>query len=215
MNQNRNITNVTMAMCEGFRDYKEQIWELEERIDTLEDNISDSWMFDDEEIEGFKQEKEELEIKLNELKSKQKEEYLNELKDLPPETDKRDFEGFRTDETDPPFWSSFIPGNKDRDYMMNKYGYTLSYIAEVTPDEYLMLCGKYAWKRIYTDVKQIEDSMGEEDLKNIHEMAELMKQGQKFGLPYVDILKSGQEGRHRALAAKEAGIKTIPCLIIA
>lgn len=106
-------------------------------------------------------------------------------------------------------------GNKDREYMMNKYGYTLAYIAEITPDEYLLLCGKYAWKNIYTDVKQITDMLSEKDWKDIHEIAELMKQGQKFGLPYVDILQQGQEGRHRALAAKEAGIKTIPCLIIA
>ena len=106
-------------------------------------------------------------------------------------------------------------GNKNRDYMMKKYGYTLAYIAEVTPDEYLLLCGKYAWKNIFTSVEQIENDMRDYDWKNIHEMAELMKQGQKFGLPYVDVLNQGQEGRHRALAAKEAGIKTIPCLIIA
>lgn len=98
---------------------------------------------------------------------------------------------------------------------MNKYNYILAYIAEVTPDEYLLLCGKYAWRNQFTSVEEITNQLSEKDWKDIHEMAELMKQGQKFGLPYVDILKCGQEGRHRALAAKEAGIKTIPCLILA
>lgn len=215
MNQNRNITNITMAMCENFRDYNEQIWEIEERIDDINDIIDNGDYWDEEELDELETERNELEVKLNELKKKQNQEYQSELADLPPETDKRDFEGFKTDETDPPYWSSFIPGNKDRDYMMNKYGYTLSYIAEITPDEYLMLCGKYAWKHQYTSVEEITKQLGPKDWGSIKEMAELMKQGQKFGLPYVDILKSGQEGRHRALAAKEAGIQTIPCLIIA
>lgn len=106
-------------------------------------------------------------------------------------------------------------GNKDREYVMKKNGYTLAYIAEITPEEYLLLCGKYGWGNIYTDIEEIKKQMSDRDWKNINEMAELMKQGHKFGLPYVDILRQGQEGRHRALAAEVAGIKTIPCLIIA
>ena len=32
-------------------------------------------------------------------------------------------------------------------------------------------------------------------------------------MPVLNVKKQGQEGRHRAFAAKEVGIKTIPVLI--
>lgn len=101
--------NKLKDLLEDFRDYNNDIWELENRLDDIESDLQDDWQFDEEELEDLRDEKAELEEKLNELKSIQKEEYLNELKDLPPETDKRDFEGFRTDETDPPYWSMWIP----------------------------------------------------------------------------------------------------------
>lgn len=97
------------TLLEDFRDYNNDIWELEDKLDTINDNLENEWQWEEDEIEEFKQEKAELEEQLNELKSKQRAEYEKELADLPPETDKRDFEGFRTDETDPRFWSYYIP----------------------------------------------------------------------------------------------------------
>lgn len=102
---NKSLNN----LLENFRDYNEEIWELEDRLEDINIDLDDDWRFDEEELEEIKKEKQVVEAQLNNLKSKQRGEYENELKDLPPETDKRDFEGFRTDETDPSYWSAFIP----------------------------------------------------------------------------------------------------------
>lgn len=97
------------SLLENFRDYNYRIWETEDKIDDITTMIDDEEYWDDEELNELIREREELGNKLDELKSKQKEEYEQELADLPPETDKRDFEGFRTDETDPRYWSDYIP----------------------------------------------------------------------------------------------------------
>ena len=44
----------------------------------------------------------------------------------------------------------------------------------------------------------------EEDWNKVNKYADLMKQGTKFPTPYLDYVNLGQEGRHRALAFKQA-----------
>lgn len=204
-------------LLESYRDYTDDIDILEMDIEDLYDNLNYAKSYDDEEeIEYYEEEIAKKEKELEELKAKWQKEYDDFKKTLPPETNKTDFPNFNLTETDPSFWESFIPGHKDRDYLMKKYGYTLAYIAEVTPEQYLQLCSKYGWnkEREYS-LDNIIKGLPEKDTSYLDTMTKAMERGEKFDLPFIDVLKNSQEGRHRALAAMKAGIKTIPCLILA
>lgn len=79
----------------------------------------------------------------------------------------------------------------------------------MTPDEYMDRCAKEIFKT------PIEDSYdGMEEKEAVHKYAEMMKNGTKFDMPYMDVKNLQQEGRHRALAAKELGIDKIPVLYL-
>ncbi len=205
---------------ENFRDYDSEISKLEDElynlitsvdmfspdIDILNYEFNDN--FYDEDIQKGKQ----LQQRIKKLYDLQKAEYNQEIKDLPPETSKTDFEGFDITKTDPPFDEQMIKGSKDRDYIMKKYGFTDVYIAEMTPDEYLLLCGKYGWGKQFDNVDDIYNN-GATDKTKVKEYVERFKNGEKAPMPVLNVYKQGQEGRHRAFAAKLAGIKTIPVLI--
>lgn len=203
-------------IIESFRSYDKELSDIEDKLYDLKDELE---MLDPElDKEWYNETKSEIDLlqsKYNEVKSRQDKEYQELLPTLPKETTKTNFPGFDITETDPPYWSQFIPGNKDRDYMMNKDGYSLAYIAELTPEEYLELCSLYGWgeEREYS-LDSIRRGLVR-DGDYISNMADSMKSGTRFKLPFIDIKKHGQEGRHRALAAIEAGIETIPCLILA
>ena len=200
---------------ESYRDYDYDIDRLEGRLYKLHDLLDDTWDEDVEEKEDLQRQIDEVEKELQALKDQQQKEYNAMLKNLPPPTNKKIFPGFDITETDPPYWSQFIPGNKDRDYIMENDKYTLAYIAEVTPEQYLELCSKHGWgKEIPYSLDNIINRLPDRDMSYLEEMVQALKDGAVFKLPYVDLKRHGQEGRHRALAAYYAGIKTIPCLII-
>ena len=207
---------------EGFRDIDRDIEELEDElydlISSVEvynniDNILDYEFSEEDFYEEDIQKGHELQQEIKELYQKRKEEYLNEIKDLPKETTKTEFEGFDITETDPPFPSYMMKGSKDREYYMNKYGYDEVYIAEMTPEEYLLLCGKYGWKSNFTDIETIYNNSGT-NKELVHEYAQMFREGKKAPIPVLDLKKLTQEGRHRAFACIEVGIKTIPVLIM-
>ena len=104
-----------------------------------------------------------------------------------------------------------LEGSPDREYYMKKKGFTDVYIAEMTPEEYLLLCGKYGWKNTFTNIDDIIKYTPEKNL--IHKYADMFRQGYKAPMPVLNVKYLTQEGRHRALAAMEVGIKTIPVLI--
>ena len=215
-----NIIDYTAKLLEDFRDYDNLIDEISsEMFDILqaydyscdwnemgELTLTDVDMTDEDKDLFF-----ELQTKLNDLEYRKKIEYENEVSNLPPETSKTNFEGFDITKTDPSYDEYFIKGNKDRDYVLNKGGYTDAYIAEMTPEEYLKLCGKYGWQHIYDDIDEIIKYTPEKHL--IDEYAEMFKQGKKAPMPVLDINHRSQEGRHRALACIKAGIKIMPVLI--
>lgn len=215
-----NIIDYTAKLLEDFRDYDNLIDEISnEMFDILqaydyscdwnkmgELTLTDVDMTDEDKDLFF-----ELQTKLNDLEYHKKIEYENEVSNLPPETTKTNFEGFDITKTDPSYDEYFIKGNKDRDYVLNKGGYTDAYIAEMTPEEYLKLCGKYGWKHIYNDIDEIIKNTPEKYL--IDKYAEMFKQGKRAPMPVLDINHRGQEGRHRALACIKVGIKTMPVLI--
>jgi hypothetical protein len=83
----------------------------------------------------------------------------------------------------------------------------------MTPDEYL----RQAWEA--TDGKlggTYESWLASNKLTDAAraKYVQAMKDGDEFPLPYIDKYKGSQDGRNRALAAKEAGIEEIPVGII-
>lgn len=65
----------------------------------------------------------------------------------------------------------------------------------------------------------IHDVLISEELRGVlpslvDEYAEQMKAGKKFPLPVLDYKRGDQEGRHRILAAKQAGETRVPILIV-
>lgn len=85
-------------------------------------------------------------------------------------------------------------------------------IVEMTPDEYM----ERAYRQIFK--KPSENGARFSNFNSVNEdvvkYAEAMRNGDKFPLPYLDFTNAGQEGRHRALAAKMAGIDKIPVVVI-
>ena len=172
------------------------------------DYICDEEEFYEDDIMKVK----DLQKEISNLKQKRENEYNQEIQELPPKTTKTNFECFDITKTDPPFDAYMLEGSPDRDYYMKKYGYKDVYIAEMTPDEYLLLCGKYGWKNRFTDVDTIYNTSGT-NKELVQEYAERMKNGEKAPMPVINVKNMGQEGRHRAFAAKFIGLKTIPVLI--
>ena len=221
MTKQEKLIEAYIRLNEAFRDYDDSIEDLEGELydlihsvdtnilwDEIYNYVCDEEVFYEDDIQRIK----ELQKQIKELKTKREQEYNNEIKDLPPRTTKTNFEGFDITETDPPFDAYMLEGSPDRDYYMRKYGYKDVYIAEMTPDEYLLLCGKYGWKHRFTDVDTIYNTSGT-NKELVQEYAERMKNGEKAPMPVINVKNRGQEGRHRAFAAKIAGIKTIPVLI--
>lgn len=215
------LTEAYIKLSEEFRDYDDEINEIEEELYDLIDSVDrynsvtnlleyefDDNIYYDEDIKRGK----ELQNKLKQLYADRESEYNKEIKDLPPKTNKKDFVGFDITKTDPPYDAYMLEGSKDREYFMNKEGFSDVYIAEMTPDEYLLLCGKYGWKDRFTDVDTIYNTTGT-DKEKVKEYVEKFKNGEKAPMPVLNVKKQGQEGRHRAFAAKEVGIETIPVLI--
>ena len=206
---------------EAFRDYDDNIGEVEDELYDLItsvdsfNNISDilTYEFDENEFyeDDIKRGKA-LQQRLKMLYEKKKKEYDEEIKQLPPKTTKTNFEGFDITKTDPPYDEQMLEGSPDRDYLMKKNGFTNVYIAEMTPDDYLLLCGKYGWGKTFNSVEDIYNSSGV-DKNKVNEYVTKFKNGEKAPMPVLNVLKQGQEGRHRVFAAKLVGIETIPVLI--
>jgi len=72
-------------------------------------------------------------------------------------------------------------------------------LSYMTSDEYINKCIYDIFKSNYD--KTVTNSI---NWDKVDEYAELMKQGTKFPTPYLDYVNAGQEGRHRALAFKQA-----------
>ena len=85
-------------------------------------------------------------------------------------------------------------------------------VVEMTPDEYI----ERTYRQIFKKPTERADAFLEvpQHREDIAKYAEAMRDGDKFPLPYLDYVAGQQEGRHRAFAAKEAGIDKIPVVII-
>jgi hypothetical protein len=82
-------------------------------------------------------------------------------------------------------------------------------IETMTPDEYMAECAKGQHSTIMQEERTI-------DRNKVDKYAKLMQSGEKFPMPVIEHGKYGmiQEGRHRALAAKQIGVKNIPVMVV-
>ena len=122
---------------------------------------------------------------------------------LPRESTKDSYECFNLDTNE--YHQDYL---ENIDYAKSK-GYNGAFIAEMSPDEYMDRCSKEIFK---DPIEDVYDGMEKKD--NVNKYADMMKSGTKFDMPYIDTLNKNQEGRHRALAAKQLGIKSIPVLYL-
>lgn len=72
-----------------------------------------------------------------------------------------------------------------------------SNIEYMTADEYIERCADDIFDMT------VEQTMSPVDWGNVRKYAKLMKEGNKFSIPYLDLVYKQQEGRHRVLAFKE------------
>ena len=113
-----------------------------------------------------------------------------------------------------------------KDYFKEVKGYD-SKIELMSPDEYINKCVQGFYEREASDKtfdqykEEIIDfrrmSVDEKDVNLIEKYKQMWINGQNPPMLYIEYGNNnfyGQEGMHRALAAKDLGIKLIPVLII-
>lgn len=86
----------------------------------------------------------------------------------------------------------------------------------MTPDEYMDKVFWLFWQKSseFSMARPTRETALSTTPSIVSEYAKLMKKGTKFPIPYLDYVGFEQEGRHRAMAAKEAGIEQIPVLMV-
>jgi len=113
---------------------------------------------------------------------------------------------FHADTTEMPFYDDMM---KNPEYFARKKGLK-SRLVQMSPDEYIDTVSKN--KNISP-----EELLQTRDKALIDEYSKLMKKGHKFPILTLDYSKHkqvSQEGLHRSFAAKRAGIKKVPVLIV-
>ena len=111
-----------------------------------------------------------------------------------------------TTKTGMSYYDDFL-NKKDHDYKKLAKGLQ-GEIVMMSPDDYITRLGKDIFhcsrERVLSGV----------NWENVKEYAAKMASGTKFDLPMLDLDRETQEGRHRALAAAELGVKQIPILVV-
>ena len=136
--------------------------------------------------------------RLRDIKKKAHDEQIKSVNfDKPVKASSDDYEGFTTKTT----------GTGYDEYLNGKQ--SDGYIAEMSPAEYLKRCAYQVFENA-----TIESTLAAINEKNVDEYAKKMESGEKFDMPYLNLKKGEQEGRHRAAAAMKAGIEKIPVLVV-
>lgn len=124
---------------------------------------------------------------------------------------KTDFDGFKTKtETDNDvfiYGEEQGYGHQSADELAEYKNIIYANVLVMSPMEYLNICSKYSWRCL------VESAILSADAEKVHKYAARMRKGEKAPMPYV-VLDGFQEGRHRALAAIEAGIEEMPVLVM-
>lgn len=137
--------------------------------------------------------------KLREIKKKEHDKQVKNIHFQPPaDASSDDYEGFTTKTTGTSAYDDYINGERNG-----------GRIAEMSPAEYLKRCAY----QVFEDAT-IESTLAAIDESNVKKYADMMKNGTKFDMPYLNFMSGQQEGRHRAAAAMQAGIDKIPVLVV-
>ena len=137
--------------------------------------------------------------RLREIKQKEHDKQMESVHlGRPKDATSDNYEGFNTKTTGTSYYDDYLNGEK----MGGR-------IAEMSPKEYLQRCAYQIF-----DSATIESTIAALDENNVKKYAEQMKSGTKFDMPYLNFMSGQQEGRHRAAAAMQAGIKKIPVLVV-
>lgn len=111
-----------------------------------------------------------------------------------------------TTKTEMSYYDEFL-NPRDHDYKKLVKGLK-GEIKMMSPDEYIDALGKDIFhcsrERVLRGV----------EWDNVKEYAAKMAAGTKFNIPILDLANETQEGRHRALAAAQLGVKQIPILVV-
>ncbi len=86
----------------------------------------------------------------------------------------------------------------------------LASIVPMTADQYLTNCSKARGHKPAIP----ENEYAAINPGKIDDIAEKMKNGNKFPIPIINYAYGNQDGRHRALAALKIGVKRIPVIVI-
>lgn len=177
---------------------------------------------------------------INILNKLNEHEYENIKNILPSKTTRTNFDHFKLEVSRRySYLDDFLPTNSNYKENLKLKGYTDSYISEMTPEEYLYLSVNYCMTGAANTGEAPSDNMElyikiddmlyqaelnkinngtsnkkQSDLKSSRIYAELMENGEKFSLPFLDFKNEIQDGNHRAAAAYINGYKTIPVLIL-
>ena len=184
-------------------------WTEEDEVDAMFGNPPMKYP---EKVEGYKMAKDSILTSLDNVekdrdaanermqraKQKAHDEQIKSVSfDKPVKASSDDYEGFTTKTT----------GTGYDEYLNGKQ--SGGYIAEMSPAEYLKRCAYQVFENA-----TIESTLAAINEKNVDEYAKKMESGEKFDMPYLNLKKGEQEGRHRAAAAMKAGIEKIPVLIV-
>ena len=172
------------------KSYSEKGEEIKSRIAKLRDERK---KFDDEAKENNGQ----MRFIKQEAAVKQMEDYCIRKEKEPELKDARDsYEGFTTETTGTSYGDDYLKSGKCR-------------IVEMSPKEYLERCAYEIF-----DNGTMESTLNGAVDEDAKKYADMMKNGTKFDLPWLNYNGGGQEGRHRALAAYMNGLNKMPVLII-
>ena len=95
---------------------------------------------------------------------------------------------------------------RNPDYFRENKGYTFV-IEYMKPSEYIRECALL----FKASIKRVIDSTGPE---LVQEYADLMDRGTQFPMLVLDWSVRTQEGRHRALAAEQIGLREVPVMVV-
>jgi len=111
--------------------------------------------------------------------------------------------------TDTPYYDGML---RNPQYFLHEKGIGF-YIKYMKPEDYLFKCYEMQVRdKSEMDFQTYMDTVLNK--KIVDEYARKMKMGHIFPMPVLDYHISGQEGRHRAAAAKKAGCSEIPVMVV-